>query len=91
VSAPMLAAAPGILLAGEIMKLRMDHPGTLSPVANSVTANILKVHIIGWCHGSRSAPGASVAILRIVSSIGTSGSLERPAPNSVADTLRADC
>jgi hypothetical protein len=42
VSAPMLAAAPGILLAGEIVKVRTDHPGALSAEANSVTANILK-------------------------------------------------
>jgi hypothetical protein len=42
VSAPMLSAAPGVLLAGEIVKTRMDEPRPLSADHNSLTASILK-------------------------------------------------
>jgi hypothetical protein len=42
VSAPMLSAAPGVLLAAEIVKGRTGCVGPLSPSANTLRASILK-------------------------------------------------
>jgi hypothetical protein len=41
VSAPMLSAAPGVLLAGEIVKDRMDAETPLSPPTNALATSIL--------------------------------------------------
>ena len=48
VSAPMLSAAPGVLLAGEVIKHSLGYKGPLSPALNVVGANVLKGPHQGW-------------------------------------------
>jgi hypothetical protein len=57
VSAPVLSAAPGVLLAGEVVKQAMGFDVPLSPARNVVGANVLKGPHQGWLTTIQKRPG----------------------------------
>lgn len=57
VSAPMLSALPGVLLAGEVVKHSMGSNVPLSPALNVVGANVLKGPHQGWLTTLNKRPG----------------------------------
>lgn len=57
VSAPMLAASPGVLLAAELIKERLGAPTPLRAVANTLTASTLAGPHVRWVSPRRKRPG----------------------------------
>lgn len=57
VSAPMLSAAPGILLAAELIKERLHAPTSLRADANTLTASVLGAPHARWVSRRAKRPG----------------------------------
>jgi hypothetical protein len=61
VSAPMLSATPGALLAAEIVKAALHGPGPLSPSANMVETDIVSGPHHWWCTRRGKQPDSTEA------------------------------